>query len=175
MTQVSSPQIPLSVGMGFHLKHACHTKQIFLPQKLLARKSKHSYLVHVVAKLKFLILLAVCGLLCGCSQRIVGPEDASWQPVPCEYRLEGNDESILLVRAQVAQFDSAKIVLHTLSWTVGGDTLSNQVTFYPNQCEWSGSYATFASDRPLPINTVIRSVELFVKIQTTIPRYRYRM
>ncbi len=82
---------------------------------------------------------------------------------------------MLLVRAQVAQFDSAKIVLHTLSWTVGGDTLSNRITFHPNRCEWSGSYATFAADRPLPINSVVRSVELFVKTQARIPAHRFRM
>jgi hypothetical protein len=144
--------------------------------KSLARKPKRNYLSHMEIKLRRLVILsAVCALLCGCSQRITGPEGSSWQPVPCEYRLEGDDESVLLVRAQVADFDSAKIVLHTLSWTVLGDTLSNQMTFHPDRCEWSVSYATFASDRPLPINSVIRWVELFVKTQATIPRHRYRM
>jgi hypothetical protein len=109
-------------------------------------------------------LLGLVFLLCSCSQRIIGPEPPDWLSVPCEYRLEGQDKSILLVRAQVAEFDSAKIVAHTLFWTVSGDTLCNQSTLYPRKHETSESYTVFTADRSLPINSVLRSVELLVKL-----------
>ena len=83
--------------------------------------------------------------------------------MPCEYRLEGDDESILLVKAQIAEFNSAKIVAHTFCWTVFGDTLHNETTLCPREHKTSESYTIFTSDRCLPINSVLRSVELFIK------------
>jgi hypothetical protein len=113
-------------------------------------------------RLKYLLGLVI--LLCSCSHRIIGPEAPDWLSVPCEYRLEGEDQSILLVKAQVADFDSAKIVAHTLFWTVSGDTLCGQSTLYPREHQTSESYTVFTTDRSLPMNSVLRSVELFVKI-----------
>lgn len=110
-----------------------------------------------------ILLLGLLSLLHGCSTKTTQPIDTGWQPVPCEYRLEGDDESILLVRAQIAEFDSAKIVAHTLCWTVFGDTLHSETTLYPREHERSESYTIFTSDRCLPINSVLRSVELFIK------------
>lgn len=110
-----------------------------------------------------ILLLGLLSLLHGCSTKTTQPTDTGWQPVPCEYRLEGDDESILLVRAQTAEFDSAKIVVHTLCWTVFGDTLHSETTLYPREHERSESYTIFTSDRCLPINSVLRSVELFIK------------
>ncbi len=112
--------------------------------------------------------------LCGCSGRIMQPADSVWQSVPCEYRLDGDDASILVVRAQVVQFDSAKIVLETLSWTVFGDTVHNQATFCPVQHERFEGYTLFITNRPLPINSTIRSVELFIKSPVETPRRRDR-
>jgi hypothetical protein len=120
------------------------------------------------------LVLLFCSLLLGCSSQITGPEGNPWLSVPCEYKLEGGDQSILIVRAQVAEFDSAKIVLHTLCWTIYGDTLSKEATLFPHECQTSGSYTTFTSNRPLPMNTTIRSVELFIKEQARIPRNRFR-
>jgi hypothetical protein len=120
------------------------------------------------------LTLLFCSLLLGCSSQITGPESNPWLSVPCEYRLEGGDQSILIVRAQVAEFDSAKIVLHTLCWTVYGDTLSEEATLFPHECQTSGSYTIFTSNRPLPMNTAIRSVELFIKEQARISRNRFR-
>ena len=117
-------------------------------------------------------LLFLCIILCGCSQRIAGPEAADWQIVPCEYRLEGDDESVLLVRAETVNFDSAKIMLHSISWTVWGDTLTRQTVLTPDQCTRSGDYVSFACTRPLPINSAIRGVELFIKSRKTVLRRR---
>ncbi len=102
-------------------------------------------------------------LLSGCSQRITGPEAPDWQVVPCEYKLQGDDQSVLVVRACIAEFDSAKAVTHTLCWTVLGDTLSHQTTLYPREQEKSENHAIFTFDRSLPINSVLKSVELFIK------------
>ena len=120
------------------------------------------------------LALLFCFLLLGCSSQITGPQSNPWLSVPCEYKLEGGDQSILIVRAQVAEFDSAKIVLHTLSWTVYGDTLSNESTLFPHECQISGSYTTFISNRPLAMNTAISSVELFIKEQAGIFRNKFR-
>jgi len=125
-----------------------------------------------VRQIRPVVLLILCVILCGCSQRVAGPEGTSWQAVPCEYRLEGDDESLLLVRAQVTDFDSAKIVLHSLSWTVWGDTLARRTALFPDRCTRSGKYATFSCASPLSMNTVIRGVELFVKNQATVARRR---
>jgi hypothetical protein len=127
-----------------------------------------------VRSTKMGLAVLFCLLVLGCSGQITGPQSNPWLSVPCEYRLEGGDESILIVRAQVAKFDSAKIVLHTLSWTIYGDTLSNEATFFPHECQTSGSYTTFTSNRPLPMNTAISSVKLFIKEQVSIPRHRFR-
>lgn len=120
------------------------------------------------------LVLLFCSLLLGCSNQITGPESNPWLSVPCEYKLEGGDESILIVRAQVAAFDSAKIILHTLCWTIYGDTLSKETTLFPRECQTSGSYTTFTSERPLPMNTAIRSVELFIKEQARNSTHRFR-
>lgn len=125
-----------------------------------------------MAKLAFLV--TAFAFLCNCSGRIMQPADSVWQSVPCQYRLDGDDESILVVRAQVVQFDSAKIVLETLSWTVFGDTVRNEATFCPVQHERFEGYTLFITNRPLPINSTIRSVELFIKSPEEIPRRRDR-
>jgi hypothetical protein len=112
---------------------------------------------------KSIFLLGFFVLLLGCSSKIIQPAGTPWQSVPCQYRLEGDDLSVLLVRAQIAEFDSAKIVAHTLCWTILGDTLGTQTTLYPRAHEISQSYTIFTADRCLPINSVMRSVELFIK------------
>ena len=112
---------------------------------------------------KLMVLLALVFLYPGCSQRITQPDHATWEVVPCEYRFEGDDESILLVRAHISEFDSAKIITHTLCWTVLGDTLCNETTLCPREHEIHGGYTVFTTDRCLPINSVIRSVELLIK------------
>lgn len=114
--------------------------------------------------MKIAILLpAVILVLVGCSTKITAPVRTNWQPVPCEYKLTGDDESILQVRALVAEFDSAKIVAHTFHWTVYGDTLSHETTLFPREHERAKVYTIFTADRSLPINSVLRSVELFIK------------
>jgi PBP1b-binding outer membrane lipoprotein LpoB len=116
------------------------------------------------AKIKTLtLLLAVMLLLAGCSTKITAPVESQWQVVPCEYKLTGDDESILQVRAQVADFDSAKIVVHTFHWTVYGDTLSRETTLFPRDQKKAQTYTIFTADRSLPVNSVLRSVELLVK------------
>ncbi|MGB2980312.1 MAG: hypothetical protein WBC77_03595, partial [Candidatus Zixiibacteriota bacterium] len=109
------------------------------------------------------ILLVVILLLGGCSTRITGPVESQWQVVPCEYKLTGDDESILQVRALLAEFDSAKIVAHTFHWTVFGDTLSHETTLFPRDQKRAETYTIFTADRSLPINSVLKSVELFIK------------
>lgn len=116
--------------------------------------NKISKLIHL---LWFFVLLA------GCSHKITQPITSTWQAVPCEYRFEGDDGSILLVRTQIAEFDSAKIITHTLSWTFFGDTVSYETTLYPREYRRSESYTIFTADRCLPINSVIKSVKLFIK------------
>ena len=110
-----------------------------------------------------ILLLWAILLLAGCSTKITRPVESDWQLVPCEYKLTGDDESILQVRAQIAEFDSAKIVAHTFHWTVYGDTLSHQTTLFPREHERAKVYTVFTADRSLPINSVLRSVELFIK------------
>lgn len=133
------------------------------------------YYIHMKAKARRLTyLLGLIFLLCSCSQRSIGPEAPDWLSVPCEYRFEGEDQSILLVRAQVADFDSAKIVAHTLFWTVSGDTLCDQSILYPRKHETSESYTVFTTDRSLPINSVLRSVELFLKIPPERDQHKRR-
>lgn len=123
---------------------------------------------------KLALLVAALLIPGSCSNKVMQPVPSPWQSVPCEYRLDGDDGSTLSVRAQVAEFDSAKIILNTLSWTVHGDTLHNQMTFRPQAHESSGTYTVFTSYRPLPINSVIRSVELLIKRSTENPRRRDR-
>jgi hypothetical protein len=125
-----------------------------------------------IRQARLIILPLLCIILRGCSQQITGPEEADWQNVPCEYRLEGDDESVLLVRAEAVDFDSAKILLHSLSWTIWGDTLTRQTVLTPDQCTRSGNYVTFACTRPLPMNSAIRGVELFIKSRETALRRR---
>ena len=110
-----------------------------------------------------ILLLGAILLLAGCSTKITGPVESEWQVVPCEYKLTGDDESILQVRALVAEFDSAKIVAHTFHWTVFGDTLSRETTLFPREHKIAKAYTVFTADRSLPINSVLRSVELFIK------------
>ncbi|UCB53497.1 MAG: hypothetical protein JSV10_05330 [Candidatus Zixiibacteriota bacterium] len=110
-----------------------------------------------------ILLVVVMLLLAGCSTKITAPVRTNWQPVPCEYKLTGGDESILQVRALVADFDSAKIVAHTFHWTVYGDTLSHETTLFPREHERAEVYTIFTADRSLPINSVLKSVELFIK------------
>ncbi|MGB7062513.1 MAG: hypothetical protein WBF13_09220 [Candidatus Zixiibacteriota bacterium] len=122
------------------------------------------YTGNMKAKIKTLsLLLMAILLLAGCSTKITAPVKCDWQLVPCEYKLTGDDESILQVRALVAEFDSAKIVTHTFRWTVYGDTLSRETTLYPRKQERAELYTIFTADRSLPINSVLRSVELFIK------------
>lgn len=110
-----------------------------------------------------ILLLGAILLFAGCSTKITAPVDRGWQVVPSEYKLTGDDESILQVRAQIAEFDSAKIVAHTFHWTVYGDTLSRQTILHPREHEKAKVYTIFTADRSLPINSVLRSVELFIK------------
>jgi hypothetical protein len=110
-----------------------------------------------------ILLLGAILLLAGCSTKITAPVRTSWQPVPCDYKLTGDDESILQVRALIAEFDSAKIVAHTFHWTISGDTLSHETTLFPREHERAKVYTIFTADRSLPINSVLRSVELFIK------------
>ena len=124
---------------------------------------------------KLAVLAAALLLLCSCSSKITQPVPSPWQSVPCEYRLDGDDGATLSVRAQLAEFDSAKIVLHTFCWTVRGDTLSREMVLYPQRHERSGAHTIFISDRPLPMNSVIRSVELFVKKPPETLRRRDRL
>ena len=111
----------------------------------------------------FILLLGAILLFAGCSTKITAPDENRWQIVPCEYKLTGDDESILQVRALVADFDSAKIVVHTFHWTVYGDTLSRETVLYPREHQIAKLYTIFTADRALPINSVLRSVELFIK------------
>jgi len=110
-----------------------------------------------------ILLLGAILLLAGCSTKITAPVGSRWQVVPCEYKLTGDDESILQVRALVADFDSAKIVVHTFHWTVYGDTLSRETVLYPREQKTAKVYTIFTADRSLPINSVLRSVQLFIK------------
>jgi hypothetical protein len=110
-----------------------------------------------------ILLIGFLSLFCGCSTKVTQPVDIDWQAVPCEYRLEGDDESILLVRAQIAEFDLAKIIVHTFCWTVLGDTLLTEIALYPREHRKTDYYTIFTSDRCLPINSILRSVELFIK------------
>jgi hypothetical protein len=118
----------------------------------------------VNAKIKILtLLLMVILLLAACSTKVTAPVKSQWQVVPCEYKLTGGDKSILQVRALVAEFDSAKIVEHTFHRTISGDTLSRETTLFPRDQKRAKFYTLFAADRSLPINSVLRSVELLVK------------
>ena len=110
-----------------------------------------------------ILLLGAILLLAGCSTKITAPVRTNWHPVLCEYKLTGDDESVLQVRAQIAEFDSAKIVAHTFHWTVYGDTLSRQTILHPREHERAEVYTIFTADRSLPINSVLRSVELLIK------------
>ena len=108
-------------------------------------------------------MLGASLLLAGCSTKLTAPVESRWQVVPCEYKLTGDDESILQVRAVVTEFDSAKIVVHTFHWTVYGDTLSRETVLYPREQKTAKVYTIFTADRSLPINSVLKSVELFIK------------
>jgi hypothetical protein len=136
--------------------------------KLCEKSSCSLGIIHytgsVNAKIKILTLLfAAILLLAGCSTKITAPVESRWQVVPCEYKLTGDDQSTLQVRALVADFDSALIVAHTFHWTVYGDTLSRETTLFPREHEKAKVYTIFTADRSLPINSVLRSVELFIK------------
>ena len=48
-------------------------------------------------------------------------------------------------------------------WTIVGDTLSHKTALCPEHYEVVDNYMVFTFDRPLPINSVIRSVELWIK------------
>jgi hypothetical protein len=113
--------------------------------------------------IKYPLLFFLIFLLYGCSHKVIQPVPSSWQSVPYEYRFEDGDESILSVRAQVVEFDSAKIVAQIFQWTVLGDTLTRQATFYPFEYQKSGGYTIFTAERCLPINSVLKSVELLIK------------
>jgi len=113
--------------------------------------------------IKYLSLFLAIAILYSCSHKAIQPVQSSWQSVPCEYRFEEADESILSVRAQVVEFDSAKIVTQIFQWTVLGDTLTRQATFYPFEYQMSDGYTIFTTERFLPINSVLRSVELLIK------------
>ncbi len=102
-------------------------------------------------------------ILYGCSHKAIQPVQNDWQSVPCEYRFEGDDESILLVRASVVDFDSAKIVAQIFQWTVLGDTLTRQATFFPFEYQTADGYTIFTAERCLPINSVLKSVDLLIK------------
>ena len=108
------------------------------------------------------MFFVIC-ILYGCSHKAIQPVPSSWQSVPCEYKFEGENESTLLVRACVVEFDSAKIVAQIFQWTVFGDTLTQQATFYPFKYQISEGYTIFTAERCLPINSVLRSVELLIK------------
>jgi hypothetical protein len=112
---------------------------------------------------KLPVFLAVILLLSGCSHKAMQPEQSIWQSVPCEYRFEGGNQSTLLVRAGVVEFDSAKIVAQIFQWTISGDTLTHQVTYYPYEYQRYEEYTIFTTQRCLPINSSLLSVELLVK------------
>ena len=112
---------------------------------------------------EYTILFFVIFILYGCSHKAIQPVPSTWQSVPCEYRFEGDDESILSVRASVVDFDSAKIVAQIFQWTVWGDTLTQQATFYPFEYLTSDGYTIFTAERCLPINSSLKSVELLIK------------
>ena len=109
------------------------------------------------------MFFAVILLLYGCSHKAMQPEQSSWQKVPCEYRFEGGNQSTLIVRAGVVEFDSAKIVAQIFQWTVSGDTLTHQVTYYPYEYQRYEEYTIFAAQRCLPINSSLKTVQLLVK------------
>lgn len=113
--------------------------------------------------MKKLIFLISILFLCSCSCKIISPVETTWQQVPCEYKLTGDDESILNVRTEIIEFDSAKVVINSLLWTVYGDTLSHKTTSFPQQYEIDNNYTIFTLERCLPINSVMRSVELWIK------------
>ena len=113
--------------------------------------------------IKYLLLFFAMFILYGCSRKVIQPVQSGWQSVPCEYRFEGGNESILSVRAPVVEFDSAKIVAQIFQWTLFGDTLTQQATFYPFKYQISDGYTTFTTERCLPINSALRSVELLIK------------
>jgi hypothetical protein len=113
--------------------------------------------------IKYTILFFVVFILYGCSHKAIQPEQSSWQSVPCEYKFEGESESTLLVRACVVEFDSAKIVAQIFQWTILGDTLTQQATFFPFAYQTSNDFTTFTAERCLPINSVLKSVELLIK------------
>ena len=110
-----------------------------------------------------IVIFVVIILLSGCSHKAMQPEQSSWQTVPCEYRFEGGNESTLLVRANVVEFDSAKIVAQIFQWTTSGDTLTHQVTYYPYKYQRYEEYTIFTTQRCLPINSSLLSIELLVK------------
>ncbi len=112
---------------------------------------------------KLTVFFVVILLLSGCSHKAMQPEQSSWQTVPCEVRFEGGNESTLLVRAYVVEFDSAKVVAQIFHWTTSGDTLTHQVTYYPYQYQKYEDYTVFTTQRCLPINSSLLSVELLVK------------
>lgn len=113
--------------------------------------------------MKKLIFLIGLLFLCSCSHKIIAPVEIAWQQVPCEYKLTGDDESILNVRAEIIEFDSAKVVINSLLWTVSGDTLHRETTSFPQQYEVVDNYTIFILERCLPINSVMESVELWIK------------
>ena len=95
-----------------------------------------------------ILLLAVILVLAGCSTKVTAPVECDWQLVPCEYKLTGDDESILQVRALVTEFDSAKIVAHTFHWTVFGDTLSRETTLFPREHKIAKVYTILPQTDP---------------------------
>lgn len=113
--------------------------------------------------LNLILLLVFLLSSLNCYHKITQVDKKTWQSVPCEYKFEGENESILSVRAPVVEFDSVKIVAQIFQWTVLGDTLTQQATFYPFEYQISDGYTTFTTERCLPINSVLRSVELLIK------------
>jgi hypothetical protein len=164
----------LSLGLADAAGHARSLSIApYQSKKLLVFWANLLYFRYMNARqTRLIIRLFLCIILGGCSQPITGPKETSWQNVPCEYRMDGDDESLLIVRAEAIDFDSAKIVLHSLSWTVWGDTLARQTTLFPNQCSKSAGQVSFTCTRPLPMNSTIRRVQLFLKSSTPASRRR---
>lgn len=113
--------------------------------------------------MKKLIFLIGLLFLCSCSHKIIAPVETTWQQVPCEYKLTGDDELTLNVRIEIVEFDSAKIIVHSFFWTVYGDTLSRETTSFPQQYEVVDNYTIFILERCLSINSVMGPVELWIK------------
>lgn len=113
--------------------------------------------------MKKLILLLGFLFLISCSHKIIQPFTSTWQQIPCEYRLTGDDLSILNVRAPITEFDSVKIVMNSLMWTVPGDTLSHKTASYPDHYKVIDNYIVFILMNQLPRNSILRSVELWIK------------